>query len=279
MVRIVVDSTADINERINDNFTVVPLTINFGDEEFADGIDISHKEFYEKLIESDVMPTTSQATPAAFEDVFEKYVQAGDSVVAITLSSSLSGTYQSATIAASEYPDKVFVVDSKSAAIGSGILAELALQFVNAGLTAAEIADKLNEERENIRIIAMLDTLEYLKHGGRISKTVAFVGGVLNIKPVVALENGEIKMLGKARGSKLGNNLLVTEIEKSGGVDFTKPVLLGFTGLSDIVLKKYIEDSKPLWSEYGSELPYACIGSVIGTHAGPGAIAAAFFKK
>ena len=125
----------------------------------------------------------------------------------------------------------------------------------------------------------MLDTLEYLKHGGRISKTVAFVGGVLNIKPVVCLEFGEIKMLGKARGSKQGNNLLVSEIQKAGGVDFSKPVLLGYTGLSDILLKKYIEDSSALWKNSGKELDYTVIGSVIGTHAGPGAVAAAFFKK
>jgi len=209
MVRIIVDSTVDVNEKIKEKFTIVPLTINFGDEEFVDGIDISHKKFYEMLIESDVMPTTSQATPAAFADVFEKVVAEGDTAVVITLSSGLSGTYQSATIAASDYADKVFVVDSKSAAIGSGILAELALELVNKGLSAKGISEQLITERENIRIVAMLDTLEYLKHGGRISKTVAFVGGVLNIKPVISLENGEIKMLGKARGSKQGNNLLV----------------------------------------------------------------------
>ncbi len=279
MVKIVVDSTADINEKIKDNFLVVPLTINFESEEFLDGIDISHKEFYEKFIESDIMPTTSQATPAAFEDVFEDVVSKGDTAVVITLSSSLSGTYQSATIAASEYTDKIFVVDSKSAAIGTGILAELALELEAKGLNAKEIAERLIIERENIIIVAMLDTLEYLKHGGRISKTVAFVGGVLNIKPVVCLEFGEIKMLGKARGSKQGNNLLVSEIQKAGGVDFSKPVLLGYTGLSDVLLKKYIEDSSALWKDSGKELDYTVIGSVIGTHAGPGAIAAAFFKK
>ncbi len=279
MVKIVVDSTVDINEKIKENFLVVPLTISFGDEEYVDGVDISNKEFYEKLIKSDIIPTTSQATPTAFEDFFEKTVSSGDSVVAITLSSGLSGTYQSATIAAAEYPDKVFVIDSKSATIGAGILAEFALELANKGLNAKEISERLIMERENIRIVAMLDTLEYLKHGGRISKTVAFVGGILNIKPVVCLEDGKIKMLGKARGSKQGNNLLVSEIKKVGGVDFSKPILLGYTGLSDHLLKKYIEDSSDLWKEGGRELDYTVIGSVIGTHAGPGAIAAAFFKK
>ena len=125
----------------------------------------------------------------------------------------------------------------------------------------------------------MLDTLEYLKKGGRISAAVAFAGGVLNIKPVVCVDKGEIKMLGKARGSKQGNNLLVQEIDKAGGVDFDKPVLLGYTGLTDTLLKKYVEDSKALWAHAKSELNTSVIGSTIGTHVGPGAVAVAFFKK
>ena len=125
----------------------------------------------------------------------------------------------------------------------------------------------------------MLDTLEYLKRGGRISKAVAFAGGILSIKPVVSLEDGQIHVLGKARGSKQGNNLLVTEIQKAGGVDFSRPVLLGYTGLSDVLLQKYIEDSKALWEQGTQELHSTIIGSVIGTHAGPGAVAAAFFRK
>ena len=121
----------------------------------------------------------------------------------------------------------------------------------------------------------LVDTLEYLKKGGRISKTVAIVGGVLNIKPVLSVTDGEITMLGKARGSKMGNNLLVQEIEKAGGVDFDKPVLLGYTGISDALLLKYIEDSKHIWEGNVAELRY----EVIGTHVGPGAVIVAFFKK
>ena len=132
---------------------------------------------------------------------------------------------------------------------------------------------------DRIVIIALFDTLEYLKKGGRISKTAAFAGSLLNIKPVLSVIDGEITVLGKARGSKMGNNLLVEEIEKVGGVDFEKPVLLGFTGLSDALLLKYIEDSKYLWEQGLKDIRYTAIGSVIGTHAGPGAIAAAFFKK
>ena len=223
------------------------------------------------------MPATSQATPAAFDEVFAEVAAAGESAVVLTLSSKLSGTYQSACIAATEY-DNIYVVDSASVAIGSAILAELAIQWIEEGVSAKEVADRLEEEKKKVRIVALLDTLEYLKRGGRISKTIAFAGGIMNIKPVAAIIDGEIVVLGKARGSKQGNNLLVSEIDKAGGVDFNKPVLLGYTGLSDLLLQKYMEDSKALWEGKKERLNTTIIGSVIGTHAGPGAIAVAFFQ-
>ena len=279
MVRIIIDSTTDVIEEIKARLTIVPLNINFGDEEFIDGVTINHKTFYEKLVESDVLPTTSQAAPDAFDRVFKETVEAGDDAVVITLSSKLSGTYQSAIIAAAEYEGRIFVVDGNSVAIGTGILAELALKYADGGMSASDIADRIKAERDNVRLIAMLDTLEYLKRGGRISKTAAFAGGILSIKPVVCIEDGEIKVLGKARGSKQGNNLLIKEIQTSGGVDFTKPVLLGYTGMTDVLLRKYIEDSSALWEGHIEELNCTIVGSVVGTHAGPGAVAAAFFKK
>ena len=277
-VNIIVDSTADITEDVKERLTVVPLTLRFGDEEYIEGVTIQKKEFYQKLIESDVLPKTSQAVPADFSDIFEKIAAAGESAVVITLSSKLSGTWQSAMIAAREYEDSVYVVDSRNVAIGAAILAKLALRLVDEGMGAREIAERLEKEREKICLIAMLDTLEYLKKGGRISAAAAFAGGVLSIKPVVCIRDGEIVILGKARGSKQGNNLLVSEIRKTGGIDFTKPILLGYTGLDDTLLQKYIEDSKALWEEGISSLETTMIGSVIGTHAGPGAVAVAFFS-
>lgn len=278
-VRIVIDSTADVRAALRDRFSIVPLTVHFGEEEYVDGVTITHKAFYEKLVESDVLPTTSQATPAAFAKVFDEAVSRGETVVALTVASRLSGTYQSAVIAAADYPGKVYVVDSRTVAIGTGILAELALGLVDRGLSAEEIARRLEEERDDVHVVALLDTLEYLKKGGRISKTVAFAGGLLSIKPVAAIKNGEILLLGKARGSKQGNNLLVQQIHEAGGVDFHKPVLLGYTGLSDALLEKYVEDSHVLWAESEQPLERCIIGSVIGTHAGPGAVAVAFFNK
>ena len=276
--RIIVDSTADLMPEFKGRVHTVPLTVNFGDEEYIDGVTIDHKTFYEKLIESDILPTTSQATPDAFIKEFEKAKEAGEAAVIITLASKFSGTYQSATIAADDY-ENIYVIDSGSAAMGSGILVELAFRLLDEGKSAEEIAKTLEDEKKKIIIVALVDTLEYLKKGGRISKVVAFAGGVLNIKPVLSVIDGEINMLGKARGSKMGNNLLVQEIDKAGGIDFGKPVLLGYSGISDALLKKYIEDSRHIWEDNLDEVRYTTVGSVIGTHAGPGAVVVAFFKK
>lgn len=278
-VKIIIDSTTDLAKAIEDKVVTVPITIRFGNTEYIDGIEISNKEFYEKLIENDVLPTTSQPSPDQFQKVFEQIKANGDTAVVITISSKLSGTFQSANIARDGFENCVYIVDSGSVAIGAGILVEYALKLVDEGKSAEEIQTELINVRENIYIVALLDTLEYLKKGGRISSTAAFAGALLSIKPVINVVDGVINTLGKARGSKQGNNLLVKEIEVAGGVDFEKPVLLGYTGLSDMLLKKYIEDSAFLWEESVSSLQTNIIGSAIGVHAGPGAVAVAFFKK
>ena len=276
--RIIVDSTADLTPEVKARVYTVPLTVHFGQEEYIDGVTIDHKTFYEKLVESDVLPTTSQATPNDFIEEFEKAKQEGEAAVVITLASKFSGTYQSAVIAAADY-ENIYVVDGTSAAMGTGILVELALRLLDAGASAEEIARTLEEEKKKIVIVALVDTLEYLKRGGRVSKTAAFAGGVLNIKPVLSVIDGEIHLLGKARGSKMGNNLLVQEIDKAGGIDFSKTVLLGYSGLSGALLLKYIEDSRHIWEGHLREVRYTTVGSVIGTHLGPGAVVVAFFKN
>lgn len=276
-VRIIVDSTTDLADGVRERLSVVPLTIVFDAEEFVDGVTITHREFYEKLIEGDDLPSTSQPSPAAFAQVFEEVKNAGDTAVVLTISSKLSGTYQSAVIAAEAYADRIYVVDTENVALGAGILAELALQLKDGGMEAREIAERIEKEKQKVHLIAMLDTLEYLMRGGRISRTAAIAGGLLNIKPVIAVENGVLETLGKARGSKQGNNLLVKEIEAAGGVDFEKPLLLGYTGIDDSLLQKYIKDSAHLWEGHTEKLHTTVVGSAVGTHAGPGAVAVAFF--
>ena len=278
-VRIVTDSASDITGFTRKNLTILPMAVTFGEETYLDGVTLSHTQFYEKLIESDTLPITSQVTPAQFEDAFRSAAEAGETVVCITVSSKLSGTYQSACIGAQDYEGRVFVVDSLNAAIGEQILVLRALDLAQAGMEAPEIARQLEQEKQQIRIIALLDTLEYLHKGGRLSRSEAVLGGLLSIKPVVAIEDGVVKVLGKARGSKNGNNLLIQQIRGTSGIDFSRPLTLGYTGLDDKLLQKYITDSAALWENHTHQLPISTIGGTIGTHVGPGAIAVAFFEK
>lgn len=278
-VRIIVDSTVDVADRYREVIDIVPLTVRFGSNEYKDRVELGAREFYEKLVESDVMPSTSQANVSDFESIFEEKTKNGDELIVITLSSKLSGTYNSAMIAAEGYEGRVFVVDSLSVSIGAGILAQFAVELAGAGLNARGIVKRLSVERENIKVIAMFDTLEFLKRGGRISATAAFAGTMLSIKPVITLRDGEIAILGKARGSKNSSNYLIKEIENAGGINFNKPLLLGYTGFDDTVLQKYIEDSRHVWEGNVDLLDTAIVGSVVGTHAGPGAIAIAFYAR
>lgn len=280
-IRFVTDSASDIlpSEARALGLRVVPLTVSFDGVEYADTVDLTPTEFYNKLVESDALPTTSQVTPAAFAAAFEEATANGDEVIAVVLSSKLSGTYQSACIAAEDFPGKVHVVDSLSATIGQRMLILEGLELARQGLSAESIVEKLNESRSQLRILALLDTLEYLKKGGRISAATAFAGGVLSIKPVITVNEGAVELIGKARGSKNGNNLLRKLIADCGGVDFDRPYGLVYSGFSDVMLKKYIEDSSDLWQNDSRELPIHSIGCVIGTHVGPGAIGVAFFEK
>ena len=278
-VKIITDSASDLPASRHPAISVLPMTITFGDRQYRDGEELSNQRFYELLIESEQLPSTSQIGPAQFEEAFRAQVEEGHTVVAVILSGKLSGTYQSACIAAEEFPRQVFVVDSEHAAMGERVLVERAAQLVDQGLAAGEIAQRLETEKKDIRLIALLDTLEYLKRGGRISKSVAAIGGMLSIKPVIAIQNGEVCMLGKARGSKNGNNLLMQEIQKTAGIDFDRPYCLGYSGFHDDMLRKYIADSRSLWEGHAEHLPVGTIGATIGTHVGPGAVGVAFFQK
>lgn len=280
-VRFIIDSASDIlpDEAKRLGMVHLPMTVLFGETEYADAVTLTHYEFYEKLVESDVIPTTCQVPPSAFEEAYETVTAAGDTAVVVTVSGKLSGTYQSACIAAQDYEGRVFVVDSENVSLGERVLIEYGLSLQEQGLSAAEIKEQLDQKKKSIRLMALIDTLEYLKKGGRISSAVAFAGGLLAIKPVIAIENGEVAIVGKARGSKQGNNLLRELVQKGGGVDFSKPFCLAYSGLDDSLLRKYIEDSAELWHDHAQELRVVTVGCTIGTHAGPGAVAVTFFEN
>lgn len=280
-VQLIIDSASDLTKEQADALGLIfmPLKTIFGEEEFLDGITMSHRQFYEKLIESGCMPTTSQIPPHEYKTVYRKIKENGDTAVVITLSSRLSGTFQSANIALDGYEDCIFPVDSENVCLGEQILVKLACRLRDSGSSAAAIAAELDRRKKDVRVVALLDTLEYLKRGGRISKTAAFAGNLLSIKPVISIVDGEVAVLGKARGSKNGNNMLMEEVRKSGGIDFSLPYCLGYTGLDDSMLQKYITDSRQLWEGFAKELPISTIGSTIGTHAGPGGICVSYFAS
>ena len=274
-VKIIVDSTVDLAPAVKAQVAaVVPLSVRFGDQEFKDGETITAQKFYEMLASNENLPTTSQPTPVAFEDAYEKATADGSEVVVITISSRLSGTYQSATIAAEDYPG-VYVVDSRSAALGSGVLAEYALRLAKQGMSGEQILRELMEKREKVRLYAIVDTLEYLKKGGRVNAATAVVGGMLNIKPLICVDDdGRIGMAGTARGLQKAFSTLSEHCGKNGGIDRTMPTLVGYTGCSDENMRKYLEENGQLWL---ADSNTTVVGAAIGVHAGPGAVAVGFF--
>lgn len=279
-VRIITDSASDMSPAEHPALAVLPLSVTFGTDVYMDGVDIDHQRFYEMLVERDELPKTGQVNPYAFSQAIAEAREAGDEAVIITVGAKLSGTNQSARTALAEAPGgDVYVVDSNNVTLGERVLVEYALRLVDEGQGAAQIAAAVEAVRDRVVVIGLLETLEYLVRGGRLSAAAGAVGTLLNVKPVVAAEDGLIVQLGKARGSKNGRNLLNQKVEQAGGVDFSMPLALGYTGLSDAVLKKYIEDSAALWAGHAeSELPIHTIGATIGTHVGPGAVAVAFFR-
>lgn len=279
-IRIITDSASDMSPAEHPALRVLPLSVTFGTDVYMDGVDIDHQRFYEMLVERDELPKTGQVNPYAFSQTIAEAREAGDEAVIITVGAKLSGTNQSARTALAEAPGgDVFVVDSNNVTLGERVLVEYALRLVDEGRSAAQIAAAVEAVRDRVVVIGLLETLEYLVRGGRLSAAAGAVGTLLNVKPVVAAEDGLIVQLGKARGSKNGRKLLNQKVEKAGGVDFSMPLALGYTGLSDAVLKKYIEDSAALWAGHTEgELSIHTIGATIGTHVGPGAVAVAFFR-
>ena len=249
MIKILVDSASDVekSEAEEAGVYLIPMKVRFGGKEYSDGINLTHREFFEKLIESNELPQTSQINEFSWEESFKSLTADGSEVIAITISSKLSGTYSCAVKAAKKFAGKVYVVDSIQACIGERILLQYAIRLVKAGKSAAETVKELDAKKGKIQLLAVLDTLKYLRKGGRISSVAAIAGEMLSIKPVISVTKGEVKLVGKAIGSKKGNNLLNQLVEKCGGIDFDMPYALAYSGLSDDYLQKYLKDSEQLW--------------------------------
>ena len=279
-VKFIIDSASDVlpSECKKLGVIHVPLTVRFGEKEFSDAADLSHKKFYKMLSSGkEEHPTTSQVTPTAWAEAMEEATSNGDTAVVITLSSKLSGTYQSACIAAEDFEGKVFVVDSMTATVGERLLLLYGIRLATDGMDAAAIKDRLDAVKDRIRIVGRIDTLEYLRRGGRIGAASAVVGTMLNIKPIISVQDGMVQNVGKARGAKMADKQVRALIVKAGGIDFSKPMCAAYSGLEDDNLKTFLADSTDMLC--GSEADIASVGCVIGAHVGPGAVAIGFFHN
>lgn len=278
MIRILVDSSADYTaEEVKSlNMELVPINITINDTNYRDGIDITKDELYQMLLDTDAFPMTAQPSPQEFLDIFEDAKEKGDSLIYLSLSSGLSGTFQSATLAKNmaEY-DEIYLVDTLSATRAIRIMAEYACKLRGEGKTAAEIAAALDEFKSRIVIYAALDTLEYLYKGGRLNKATAAVGELANLKPIITVnEEGKIGVPAKA----LGRNKALASLTKlitEKGIDSSFPVysIFAYGEENTEKLEQKLEASGV------SITKRLQVGATIGSHIGPGAYGLIFVAQ
>jgi len=273
-IAIVCDSTADLPREIIKKYGihVVPLKVHFGEEEYRDGVDISPQEFYKKMQASGVLPTTSQPSPGEFAESYHSILKEGkNTIISIHISAHLSGTHRSAIVAKSMLPKAdIEIVDSKQASTVLGLIVLEAARAAKSGKTKGEVLSLVNEMVEKIRVFFMVDSLKYLEKGGRIGKAQAVLGSMLNIKPILTLEEGIIVPAAKTRGRAKGIEQLLTRMQTNIGTG--EQSLMGimhaveYDGMEN--LKNKVKDK---WQP--QELIVSDIGPVIGTHVGPGTLA------
>ena len=277
MVRIITDGTSDLSaQRAAElNVHVMPMRVFFGQESFMDGVDITREEFFARLDSCQELPTTSQLNPDDFLEVFQKYVDQGDQVVGIFLSSELSGTCQSACIARDMAEGgEIHIVDSRTVTFALALLVEEAARMRDGGLSAAQIAEAVEQLARRAKLLAIVDTLTYLKKGGRISAATAAVGGLLGIKPIVEVDSrGTVEAVGKARSMASGLEWIARHIEQAPA-DPAYAVAYGHSNSPERVplCMEALKDVLP----QGRPPLMGSIGAVIGTHVGPGAVGVAY---
>lgn len=283
-VRIITDSASDmsIEEARQKDIIVLPLTITFDDCEFKDGVTITNEEFYERLEKKESFPKTSQVTPYEYEKEIKEAIAAGDEVVIITISSKVSGCYQSAKIALEHYieHDKkdIYICDSMCICGSEYIMVELAYRLRKEGKSAKEIYEILEKKKDKARLATAFNTLEYLKLGGRLSNAKAFIGSLLDLKPIIKVEDGLITNVSKARGNKRANKKVRELVESFGKVDFSLPTSLAIAGKDDTNMMDFYEISKDILPPK-EEIAFIKVGATVGAHCGPGAYAFSYFIK
>ena len=278
MIRVLVDSSSDYMqaEAQKNNLEFVPLTVMINDVTYKSGVELTHDEFYEKLIDGKEFPKTAQPSPQDFLTIFEDAKEKGDDVICILLSSALSGTCQSAHLAKNmaDY-DNIYIIDSLSAIAGMRIMAEYAVKLSSEGMPASEIAEKIEAIKSKVKIIAGVDTLEYLCRGGRLSRTAATIGELANLKPILTVKpEGNLEVLGKTLGRVKAINYILNQLENST-VDTEFPMYSVYTYGTENVEKLENKLAKE-----GYRIDNRCqIGASIGAHVGPGAFGVVFVEK
>lgn len=277
-IKIITDSASDISPAEGERLgvAVIPMRVTIDGREYLDGVDLTAREFYSLLASSKELPRTAQPPTEDFKGAYEA-CSPGDDIIVITISSNLSGTMQAASIAASETEDRrIHIVDSQNAVVGERLLVMRAVQLREMGMTASEIVEALERECQEIVLLAVVDTLTYLHKGGRLSKAQAVAGGLLGIKPIVTVKDGALAVLGKERGKGRAFKFLRDTAVGLGPVDRSRPYALAFTKDEDFL----IEFRAAMGEEYApADAVCDSIGSAVGTHVGPGAVALAYFVK
>ena len=279
MIRIVTDSTSDLSpQRAAElGVEVVPLAVHFGEETFRDGVDITKEEFYNRLAQVDTLPTTSQVPPETFIQVFQRLTEGGDQVLGLFISGAMSGTNQSANIARGIVDEaNIAIVETGTVTFGLGLLVETACRLRDQGFSLSELEQKLTQLAGRVRLLAVVDTLKYLKMGGRISGATAVVGGILGITPIITIQDGLVVSVGKTRGRKAGFQFIDKWLQEKEAPDTSLPVTFGHSNAPQ-VMEECMAYFGPKLA--GADLLPSDIGAVVGTHVGPGAGGLAFFVK
>ena len=279
MIKIVTDSTAYLPQSIveQNDLRVVPLCVHFGDKTYREGVNLSNDEFYTRLKDAPVLPTTSQPSAGEFFQVFSELVAQGHEILTLTISSRLSGTWNSAMAAKEMMPDaKISVIDSLSTSVGLMLMIEAAVNARNAGASREEIVQQVEEIKKKMHLFFVVDTLEYLAKGGRIGNAKAFLGTLLKVKPILFLKDGAIEPLEQVRSKRKAQARMVDlVVECMGGDGKEARIAL----VDALVPEESAVLAKEIHERLGCELPCMTqLGPVIGTHTGPGAVGVAVYR-
>lgn len=275
-IRIIADSVSDIPNDYQEKYQIeiLPLMVNFEEESYRDGVDLQPEEFFLKLKQATKLPTTSQVNPGTFIEAFERVITSGDEAVVILMSSDMSGTYNAA-VSAVDYlgTDKISVIDSRAISFGYGLLVIEAARMALAGASRLEIVTAINDQVPKMVNLFIVDTLEYLQKGGRLSASEAFIGNLLSIKPIITIEEGKLKSLDKVRGRKKAVKWILDYLEREQ-IDLSDKTI-GFFHADD---SKHMEEfmQEILQKHTPKEIICSTVGTVVGTHSGPGCVAISF---